>query len=293
MEAMHAHKQGDSVRHRANGEKAMKLRMTIALMFTIACVPFAACHAAEVAVTIYADEGYPPYSYSHLGKPAGLYYEIVKTALARMDGYKVEIKTVPWKRGMALLESGTGFALYPPYMNTKDEPWTWPYSLPLYEEHVIAICRKDVIHHKLPMKWPVDFYGLRIGNNAGFNVGGADFLQAVKAGKIRMLEAKDNQSNLLKLGLKRLDCYINDRQSILWTKKALMRDGLYDEGGAHAELVEAAVIGVEQGFLGFTDRDNGKFPFKTDFAKKFDAIIYQMKRTGEIDRISHRFLHEE
>ena len=259
----------------------------------MACGLAASSHAGETAVTIYADEGYPPYSYQHKGQPAGLYFEIVKTAVSRMAGYKVDIKTVPWKRGMAMLESGTAFALYPPYMNTKDEPWTWPYSLPLYEEHVVAVCRKEVIHHKLPMKWPVDFYGLRIGNNAGFNVGGAEFLQAVKEGKIQMMEARDNQANLIKLGLKRLDCYINDRQSIRWTKKELVREGLYDEGGAHAVLVEAAVIGVEQGFLGFTDRDNGRFPFKTDFARKFDAVIYQMKRTGEIDRIAHRYFRED
>lgn len=245
--------------------------------------------AAEIAVTIYADEGYPPYSFTQNGKPAGLYYEIIKAAAARIPGYKITIQPVPWKRGMAMLEQGTALALYPPYLNTRDEPWTWPYSLPLYDEHVVAICRKEVVNKRKAMVWPTDFYGLTIGNNAGFIVGGSDFMEAVKAGKIRVEEARDNRTNILKLGLKRLDCYINDRISIEWTKQQLQRAGQYDEGGAHAVLVEAAVIAVEQGFLGFTDRDQGKFPYKQDFLKKFDSVIYQMKRQGEIARIAEQF----
>ena len=245
---------------------------------------------AAIAVTVYADEGYPPYSYDDNGKPAGIYHDIVKAAAAHMAGYQVTIVTLPWKRGMALIAHGNGFALYPPYMNVKDEPWTWPYSLPLFDEHVVAMCRKDVVAGKGTMHWPRDFYGLTIGNNAGFIVGGAEFDQAVASGKIHIEEGRDNRTNILKLGLKRIDCYINDRVSILWTKQQLVRDGLYQEGTTHAELVEAAVVGTESGFLGFTDRDNGKYPYKDDFVKQFDTVIYQMKRRGEIDRIAADFL---
>ncbi len=270
---------------------AMTLRHFAAASLLLAAAVAAPARAAEIAVTIYADAGYPPYSWSRDGKPAGLYYEIVKAAVARMEGYRVDIQPVPWKRGMSMLEQGSAFALFPPYFNTRDEPFTWPYSLPLYEEHVVAWCRKDVVARRSHMVWPIDFHGLRIGNNAGFIVGGADFDRAVKADKIVLEEARDNQANLIKLGLGRIDCYINDRVSIQWTLALLKRDGLYQEGGKHAALVEAAVIGVEQGFLGFTDRDKGRFPFKTDFVKKFDEVIYQMKRKGEIERIAEAFFN--
>ncbi len=248
-----------------------------------------ATHAADIPVTIYADAGYPPYSYEQGGKPAGLYYEIISTAVKRMRGYKVEIQSVPWKRGMNLLKSGSGFALFPPYHNTRDEPWTWPYSLPLFEEKVVVICRKDVLTAKPRKRWPEDFYGLTIGNNAGFIVGGESFEEAVRAGNIKVEEAKDNATNIIKMGLKRIDCYINDRVSIQWTRKQLKAEGKYDEGGTHAELVEAIVIATEQGFLGYTDRDQGRYTYKNDFVKQFDSVIYQMKRTGEIDNIARAF----
>jgi polar amino acid transport system substrate-binding protein len=190
-------------------------------MLSLLC---ASARGADIPVTIYADAGYPPYSYDKNGKPAGLYYEIVRAAASQLHGYKVEIQTVPWKRGMALLRTGTGFALYPPYMNTKDEPWTWPYSLPLYEENVVAVCRKEVLA-KPRKRWPDDFYGLTIGNNAGFIVGGDAFDKAARAGLLRVEEGKDSETNIIKLGLRRIDCYINDRVSIQWTLNQLKAEG--------------------------------------------------------------------
>src|SRR5450830_720417 len=256
------------------------------LILTLLC---ASAQGADIPVTIYADAGYPPYSYEKDGKPAGLYYEIVHAAASHLHGYKVEIQPVPWKRGMALLRTGTGFALYPPYMNTKDEPWTWPYSLPLYEEKVVAVCRKDVLAAKPRKRWPEDFYGLTIGNNAGFIIGGEAFDKAARAGLLHVEDAKDSATNIIKLGLKRIDCYINDRVSIQWTLNQLKAEGKYQQGGKHAELAEAAQIAVKQGFLGYTDRDNGRYAYKSDFVKQFNSALSQMKRSGEIDTIVHNF----
>ncbi len=263
----------------------MKTRFTLLFGLLLSC----ACHAepaADIDVTIYADAGYQPYAYvGNHGEPAGLYHEIVKVAFARMKGYKIAIKPVPWRRGMAMLEKGTAFALYPPYMNLKDEPFTWPYSLPLYQEIVVAMCTREVAARRRA-RWPEDFYGLRIGNNAGFRVGGEKFDRAVAQGRIKLEEASDTRTNIVKLGLGRIDCYINDRLSIRWTENQLIKTGKLDPSRVG---VEAAVIATEQGFLGFTDRDEGRFPYKTDFLKQFNAIVYDMKRTGEIDAIGSKF----
>lgn len=259
------------------------IRPCLSLIFSALC---ASAQAADIPVTIYADAGYPPYSYEKDGKPAGLYYEIVRAAVGRMHGYQVEVQTVPWKRGMALLRTGAAFALYPPYLNTKDEPWTWPYSLPLYEERVVAFCRKDVLAAKPRKHWPEDFHGLTIGNNAGFIVGGEMFDQAVHAGLLRVEEAKDSETNIVKLGLKRIDCYINDRISIQWTLNQLKAQGRYTN---LAEVAEATVIAVKQAYLGYTSRDNGRYTYKSDFVHQFDNAIAQMKRSGEIDVIVQQF----
>lgn len=262
----------------------MKIRFTLLASLLLFCS--LQVQATDIPVTIYADAGYQPYSYADKhGEAAGLYAEIVKVAFARMKGYRIRIKPVPWKRGMSMIENGTAFALYPPYMNLKDEPFTWPYSLPLFEEIVVAVCTRDVAQKPRP-HWPEDYYGLTIGNNAGFLVGGDKFNEAVKAGKIKLEDAADTRTNILKLGAKRIDCYINDRISIRLTQNELVREGKLRSGPL---AVETVVIAREHGFLGFTDRDQGRFPFKTDFLKQFDAVVYDMQRNGEIERIAHDF----
>jgi polar amino acid transport system substrate-binding protein len=263
--------------------------MKICVLIMAGCLMFGASprgQAADIPVTIYADAGYQPYSYAGKnGEAAGLYAEIVKVAFGRMKGYRIGIKPVPWKRGMAMLKSGAGFALYPPYMNLKEEPFVWPYSLPLFDEIVVAVCNREVAARPRP-RWPDDYYGLKIGNNAGFLVGGDKFNQAVSSGKIHLEESPDTRTNILKLGRKRIDCYINDRISIRWTQRQLVREGKLAAGPAGVETV---VIAIEQGFLGFTDADRGKFAYKTDFLKQFNAIVYDMKRNGEIERIARAF----
>lgn len=146
------------------------------------------------------------------------------------------------------------------------------------------MCNREVAARPRP-RWPDDYYGLKIGNNAGFLVGGDKFNQAVSSGKIHLEESPDTRTNILKLGRKRIDCYINDRISIRWTQRQLVGGKL----AAGPAGVETVVIATEQGFLGFTDADRGKFPYKTDFLKQFNAIVYDMKRNGEIERIARAF----
>ena len=178
------------------------------------CLSFAGV-AESIKVTVYADESYPPYSYKENGDIKGIYTLIAKTVFSRMKGYKVKIVAVPWKRGLKYLEDGTGFALYPPYFHVAKRPYIWPYSMPILDERVILFCTEDVFYQSVRSRWVEDYYGLTIGINAGFHLGGEKFWQAVKQGKVKVSEARGNTENLLRLGLKRIDCYLNDRISIL------------------------------------------------------------------------------
>ena len=246
--------------------------------------------AEDIEVVVYADEGYAPYSYRENNEMKGLYTQILSVAFSRIPGYRVHIKAVPWKRGLAVLENGTGFALYPPYFHIESRPYIWPYSLPILDEKVVLFCGQEVMAQSTRTRWPEDYYGLTIGNNSGFLLGGEAFWQAVKEQKIFLEEAKSNEQNLIKLGLKRIDCYMNDRLSILIELNRLKRSGKYDYGGRHTELVEGATISIEQGFLGFSAKGDERFPFKDDFVKKFDQVIYQMRQQGELEKIIQSFV---
>lgn len=271
---------------KGDGVKGFQILIAVVLSFLLSATVL----AKEVEVTIYADANYPPYSYLEEGQLEGIYSRIIKTAVSRMEGYKVNLVAVPWKRALRLIENGEGFAVYPPYFHVEKRPYIWPYSMPILDERVMVICREDLFFRTLRLNWVEDYYGLTIGINSGFHLGGDAFWQAVKDKKIIVSEAKGNRENLLQLGLKRIDCYLNDRVSILWELKQLKLSGEYDEGGKHAVLMEGATVSIEQGFLGFTAMDKGKYPFKEDFKKQFDIVIYDMRRTGEMQEILNDFL---
>lgn len=262
-----------------------KLYLLILLFILLTKVSFAnqANQDNQIEVTIYADNDYPPYSYGENGEPKGIYANIVRQALKRMTGYKVTIVPVPWKRGLQFLETGTGFALYPPYFHLDQRPYIWPYSMPMLEEKTVVFCRQEVLD-KPRGKWPEDYYGLRIGNNLGFGHGGAEFWDAVKNDLIILDEATGNKTNLIRLVLGRIDCYINDEISILWTLKNLQAEGKISTK-VPINIKRGTTVAVEQGFLGFSNQDQGKFPFKENFIKQFNTAIYDMHRNGEIQKI--------
>lgn len=248
-----------------------------------------AVSAKDTEVVVYALDDYPPYSYVKDRVIQGIYTEILKQAFSRMDGYKVTIKAVPWKRGLKYLKEGSGFALYPPYHRTKERPYMWPYSLPLADEKVVVFCREEVLVKSPRPNWPEDYYGLTVGNNAGYEFGGEKFWKAVKEKKIRIDEAKTTRQNIQKMVLRRTDCYMSDRLSFFWELKLLTEQKEYEEG-RDARFVEGPTISTEQGFLGFTDRDNGKFEYKEDFIRKFDTIIYEMRKKGELQKIVEKYV---
>ncbi len=118
----------------------------------------------------------------------------------------------------------------PPYYRPRERPWIQPYSVPLLEERVVVFCHRDVFANGQRPAWPLDYQGLTFGNNRGFLSADQPFWQAVQSGLIRVEEAPGTRANLQKLLRRRIDCYFNDRISILSELAKMKRDGLYPHG---------------------------------------------------------------
>lgn len=255
------------------------------LMSAFAC---AAQAGAPQAVTIYADDSYPPYSFMENGRLTGIYTQLVLKALERLPEYQVHVVAVPWRRGLAMLENGQAFALYPPYFRPQERPYV-SYSEPILTEQVVVFCNAAAIARRSLKQWPGDYHGLRIGINSGFLLGGQEFDLAAKAGLLKVDQAQGSRANLLKLLRARIDCYLNDRLSILWELQRMKKDGLIDE--RFEPVAETSIVSSEQGHLGFSDVAPERYPFRDDFLLKFNAVIRDMRREGEIKEITTRFLN--
>ena len=89
-----------------------------------------------------------------------------------MPDYNVELKGKDWKQSLAQIQKGFIFALYLPYKRA-DRSYM-AFEMPFLDEDVVVYCRKEVFE-KARLNWPEDYYGLTVGNNSGFFVGGATF----------------------------------------------------------------------------------------------------------------------
>jgi len=245
------------------------------------CVAILFCLASQAyaveKVELYGDSAYPPYSFVEDGQFKGLYIDILQAAAKRLQAdYAIELIPVPWKRGLAYLETGRGLALFPPGLK-KERDFIAPYSVPLFRETVVVFCNEAVMQSH-PKRFPEDFIGRIMGVNAGFLLS-ERLTQAAKAGKIEIDAAPNNDSNLKKLAIKRIDCYVSDRGAALYSAKQLRAK----DGNFTLNLQEAAILSGEDTYLGYSRHYNAAY--KQDFIKKMDATLSDMKSKGEIDKI--------
>ena len=259
------------------------MRKTIIAVFLL----FPLCGLAEqVPVTIHVDANYQPYSYEGTGgKAEGFYIEVLREAFSRLEGFAVTMTPVPWERGKYIMSKGRGFGLTPAFYHGHDWPYLFPYSQPFYTETIIAVCSKETMKSPRP-NWPDDFVGLRIGNVAGFDGwGGAEFWQLVKSGRIDYLEARGTRMNILMLAKGRVDCILIENLAFDHQIKTLREAGYYRASDAVPE--KAAFVGRDPVFIGYSRSALGSadYPWALEFMQRFDSIIYQMRKAGEIKRI--------
>lgn len=239
-------------------------------------------YAGEKVVLI-GDEDYAPYTFVENGQLKGMYVELLnKAAELLKPAYDVELSPRPWKRGLAELESGESFALFPPGLK-KERGYISPYSVPLYRETVVLFCNADVM--KTPRKkFPDDFTGLTVGVNSGFLLS-ALLIDASKAGKVTLAETKGNESNLKKLAAKRVSCYASDRGAAFYTVKKLR---VSNPDMKDFKLQEAVELTGEDTFIGYSVNNNPKY--KADFIEKMNKALATIRNNGTAAKIEDSYL---
>jgi len=249
--------------------------------FWIAFTSISAAYATE-KVVIYGDDNYAPYSYVEDGNFKGMYIDILQQAAKKLaPAYAVELQAIPWKRGLAELEDGTSFALFPPGLK-KERAYIQPYSVVIYRETEVLFCNDAVM--KSPRKiFPDDFTGLTIGINLGFLLSDR-LMQAAKQGSIKLDPAEGNETNLKKLALHRIDCYASDRAAAVYSMKRLRANFVV----SHFALQEAVELSGEDTFIAYSAKNNPTY--KADFVSKMNTVLETMKKNGDIAKIENAYL---
>ncbi|MES2318963.1 MAG: transporter substrate-binding domain-containing protein [Pseudomonadota bacterium] len=243
------------------------------------CLGLAASATSQAGTTIvlYGDSDYPPYSYMQNGRFTGIYVDMLNLAARKLaPHYKLELRPVPWKRGLAEMETGHAFGLFPPGLK-KERGYISAYSVPLYRETVVLFCTEKVMKTPRAM-FPADFTGLTVGVNSGFLLS-ARLMDAANQNLLRLAPATGNDANLKKLALERIDCYASDRGAAMYSAKLL-------QGGV--KLREAVELSGENTYIGYSVNNNP--PYKADFIEKMNAAIESLHKSGASARIEQSYL---
>jgi polar amino acid transport system substrate-binding protein len=249
-------------------------RIRIAALLA-ACLLPSSGHAASHPVAILCDASYYPYSYAVHGEAMGIDVEIIRHAAARLDGYDVRLHPVPWKRGLRELEAGRIFGLFPAYDRPAERPWM-DCSLALKDEAVSLWWRAGT----RPGRFPEDYLGRPFGITAGYVA-----LNPYRA-KVKVVEVPDIRAGIGMLLLGRIDGYANDELAVELELADLKRIGKAPPG---AKLVKGRNLFTEPGCLGLT-KDPVAYPHLADFKARFGAILADMRRNGEFERIARDFM---
>jgi len=248
-------------------------------------------------VEIYTYDILPPFAFrDDNGKLTGIYIEMTRKAIERMPDYSVTFNVVPWARAKEATKKGQAFAILPPYFHAHDwltddteKPYIWPYSLQLYHQSDVVICNDEIAKTPRP-NFPEDFKGLKFVMFRGDGRAGTRFTEMVKIGDIALQSVTDIKTIIRILQIKRADCTACSELPFAWNIKKLKEKGEYKKIDKGVNLVKVATINTNAGYLGYTDvNDEKNFPFKKDFAIKFDIEIYKIKKSGELDKIIKKF----
>ena len=228
--------------------------------------------AAQI-VELACDKGYAPYSYKEGKVVKGVYVDVIRAAFNKIKDYDVKFKAIAWKKAVDKVKKGKVVGFFPPYYKKTREAWT-RFSEPLLPETTVVFAKEST--HKGKVKFPEDFEGLTVCMNRGFGLdtmGGDKFAQMIKDKKIKHKEGNTNKICLNQVKKNKADFYLNDKLIDISDFPTITR-------GLSAQK--------NHGYIGFTLKDK-KYPYIKDFEAKFNKVIIQMKKDGEIDKIINSY----
>lgn len=239
----------------------MKYRLLAAiLVFLIYSLPVVANE--NKVVLAYVD--YPPY-YGESLENGGPITEIIVQAYNKV-GYEVELKFVPWARGLKGAKEGTFDGLFTAWYRKDREQW-FVFSAPLPPNEIVFYKRKG---DNIKFNSFEDLKSYKIGVVRGYSNP-----PGFKEANLRIQEVTTDKQNLVKLASNRIDLALTD--------KALGQYIIRTEIPEHAnklEWINPPVEVVKQYLMISKQAKN--------FQKKVEAFNSGLKiltESGEMDKI--------
>lgn len=222
----------------------------------------------------------PPAEYMENQQAKGFNVDIAKEALSRM-GYKADIKLLPWKRALYMVENGLADGVIDAAYNKTRAQYMYYPDEEINTENWYAFKVKDS-----NITLDKDFKNaknIELGISRNFVYGG-EIQKAIDNNMFKYLdEVYNNELNIKKVVAGRFDMFLGVKSTIFSIAK---RIGYYDkiEITKMTETNEDYLLNSEKTYLGFS-----KKTIKKEFVTQFSNILTQMKKDGTTEKIRKKY----
>lgn len=184
----------------------MRIGLTFVLLLSLLVGLSSAATSSPTTLNIATGE-YPPFTDS--GAPDGGFVNASVTELARLAGYNVSFRYLPWKRALALTQQARFHATsYFAHSTERDEHFI--HVGPIVRSAIVLFRRADAE----PVEWSrlEDLSHLRFGAVPGYTYN-AEFWRLSENGTLNVELAQSDEANLRKLRAGRIDVFISNKRS--------------------------------------------------------------------------------
>ncbi|MEO9385350.1 substrate-binding periplasmic protein [Chromobacterium phragmitis] len=240
--------------------------MKTLLLLLLFCLGLGRALAAELLI---ATGEYAPWTGERL-PGEGFVNRVVREAFAR-EGVQVRFEYMPWARALEALRNGNAQASsfwFDDPVKAKE----FLYSAPLSEHREVLFHRKDVTvpsWQKLP-----ELRALRFGATRGYTYT-AEFRQLTKQGMLKVEEANDDKTNLLKMLAGRIELFPIDE----FTGWQLLSSDAFPRGAHDLVTTESRPFSIQYGHLLMPRSARNE-----QLMARFNAGLAKLKADGTLER---------
>ena len=255
----------------------VNVKLIVSLFFLFSIQPLSA-NDGPTKIRLVTDSNYAPFSFLENDELKGEFIDLISRVDKELPDYNIELVPMPWKKGLDSIQKGQYLGIVGTYQFGERRPYLYPYSAPLYTEHVVALCRNG---SDLPdgASWPQSFKGKLVLNIAGYD-GWLGFYPRndVRTQSINFLEVPSVSLAALMLKKGNADCTLSEKGFARNIVKMAQTNSEYNPRIA-AEVVSNTVhVGYSVAAWQKQEHDHA-----LQFAKAFDFALMSLQREGKLN----------
>lgn len=246
----------------------------VSILVTIFALPGVGAQSPQEVILL-MDKNLEPFSYIKDGEIVGKTVDWINHIDEAMPDYDIKIKGVDWQEGLNAIREGKALGIVGTYFSGSNRSWLYPYSQPMFEEHVVVMCRANV-NVSATASWPESFRGLLVLNIAGYD-GWLDFKirdrQNTELINFFEVPTEDIAYSILKK--KNADCMLAEKT---FAELVTARD----DSDEKQKPKIVAVVSQQPIYVGYSHKaiSGEGYPYALDFAKTFDFAQHKLKQEG-------------